>query len=264
VRGSYFEGNSANYAGAIINFGTAGSLLTIEDCVFLANSSLVGYGGALSHHFDGSVLVDRSRFVANSAAQDGGAILFAETGTVRNSTFNANTSASNDGGGIKIADGQTALIQGSTFTGNQGGAVVEGLAVTFGTMVNCIAWANTPFELSAQVGVSYSDVMGGYGGVGNLDVDPLFDDRLGPDGIPGTLDDDLSLFGASPCIDAGNANAAAFPYPMDLAGRPRVVNHPGIPDTGLALVGQSIDLGAYEVQRRGAFIEQASPRGVNL
>jgi len=245
-----FVGNSANFGGAFLSRTSVGApLITVEDSVFTQNHSNVTYGGALAKFDGGSILIQRTRFIDNEAAGEGGGAILSGPATVRSSTFNGNVSGSNNGGGLFIGAGSVVGIESSTFTGNQGGAVVEDPAITFGTMVNCISWANSPFELSINVGVTYSDVMGGYTGVGNVDVDPLFEDALGPDGIAATLDDDLSLFGASPCIDAGNASAVQGSYPTDLAGGMRVVDHPGIPDTGVAWIGQSVDLGAYEIQR---------------
>ena len=253
VRSCYFEGNTANYGGAILirSISAPSSLTTVEDSVFFQNFALAGngYAGGLAKFDQGDVL-RRTRFIANEAPGEGGAVLISGEGTVRSCTFNSNVCGLDNGGGIRLRDAAVATIASSTFTGNVGGAVVEEAApaIVYGTMVNCISWANTPLELSSQISVSYSTILGGYGGAGNIDTDPLFENALGPDGFAGTLDDDLSLFGASPCIDAGNATASSFEYPTDLLGEPRVADHPGIPNTGIALVGQAIDMGAYEMQ----------------
>jgi hypothetical protein len=145
-------------------------------------------------------------------------------------------------------------VFGSTFTQNQGGAVTE----MSGAMIlrNSIAWNNMPFEIGAGVTVSYSDVLGGWGGSGNIDADPRFRDPFGKDGVLGTLDDDLSLRKGSPCIDAADtlelhsgpawANLKLVPYPTDLAGSPRAIDHPAVPDTGVPSLGLTTDMGAFE------------------
>ncbi len=57
--------------------------------------------------------------------------------------------------------------------------------------------------------ITYSDIEGGYAGVGNVDADPLFVDAAGGDyGL--TLD--------SPCIDAATSEAAPA---YDMTGAPR-------------------------------------------
>ena len=76
----------------------------------------------------------------------------------------------------------------------------------------------------------------------------MFINPNGPDGKPGTEDDDLRLKPGSPCIDKGDANAlpadsedldsdgdTTEPIPLDLAGKPRIS-------------GAGVDMGAYEVQ----------------
>ncbi len=75
--------------------------------------------------------------------------------------------------------------------------------------------------------VSYSNVQNGYDGTGNIDTDPGFVNprkeyfRLGKD---------------SPCINAGNNDAANLPQ-TDLAGKPRIND----------LI---VDMGAYEYQNK--------------
>jgi hypothetical protein len=73
---------------------------------------------------------------------------------------------------------------------------------------------------------------GALGGAGNSGADPMFADPIGPDGIPGTEDDDLQLSPGSPAINAGDPNTAGLPS-TDLDGHARV------------LCGR-VDIGAYE------------------
>ena len=99
---------------------------------------------------------------------------------------------------------------------------------------------------------------GALGGSGNVGSDPLFTDPLGPDAVPGTLDDDLTLAGTSPVADAGdNAATGADPLdldgdgntaeslPQDLAAGPRFEDNVAVPDTGLG-GAPVVDMGAYE------------------
>ena len=72
--------------------------------------------------------------------------------------------------------------------------------------------------------ITYSDVAGGYPGTGNINVDPLFIDPNGLDGISGTTDDEdysLHLSSNSPCINAGDP-AGSYTGQVDLDGQPRV------------------------------------------
>jgi hypothetical protein len=97
--------------------------------------------------------------------------------------------------------------------------------------------------------VSYSIVQGGWGGDGskNLDADPLFVDADGPDDIVGTADDDLRLSAGSPAIDSGDTlSAATLLGATDLDGNARLADDPGTANTGVAVLGLTIDRGVYE------------------
>jgi hypothetical protein len=61
----------------------------------------------------------------------------------------------------------------------------------------------------------------------------MFVDAGGPDGIPGTEDDDLRLSPGSPCINTGDPGFVPGPNETDLDGNPR-------------LQGCRIDMGAWE------------------
>jgi hypothetical protein len=88
---------------------------------------------------------------------------------------------------------------------------------------NSILWRNGPAPISGTGVVELSDCL-----VENLaqvlapnrlvadnfEADPLFVDSLGPDGGPGTLDEDFHLAAGSPCIDRGSP----FGRTTDLSG----------------------------------------------
>ena len=146
------------------------------------------------------------------------------------------------------------------------------------TVRNCVVWGNlsafgsTTFHAAGiAVDVDSCDVQGGLAsttvssggsylwGAHNLDIDPLFVDADGPDGLPSTWpDNDFRLGPSSPCADAG-ANAAVGadlfdldgdfdflePVPFDLDLLPRFQDDPAVPDTGLG-TAPIVDIGAYE------------------
>ena len=82
-------------------------------------------------------------------------------------------------------------------------------------ITNTILWANYPEEihtyLSAKPVVSYCDVMGGYTGSNNIDLDPQCIEIYGGD---------LHIAYNSPCRDAGDNNAVTELY--DFEGDPRI------------------------------------------
>jgi hypothetical protein len=83
--------------------------------------------------------------------------------------------------------------------------------------------------------------------VGNIADDPMFVDRLGPDGMAGTGDEDFRLVVGSPAIDSGDNGFVPASLVRDLDNNPRVADEPGTPDTG-APPGEPayVDRGAYE------------------
>jgi hypothetical protein len=115
------------------------------------------------------------------------------------------------------------------------------------TITNCILWGNRPQEIFnddySNTVITYSNVQGGWAGVGNIENDPCFVEPgyWDPNGTPDDANDDFwvdgdyHLFEDSPCIDAGDPNYIAGPNETDLDGNPRVVNG-------------RIDMGAYELQ----------------
>jgi hypothetical protein len=114
-------------------------------------------------------------------------------------------------------------------------------------MVNCILW-NGGDEIwnndGSSIAITYSDVQGGYDGVGNIDANPLFVD---PD------DDDFHFLPGSPCIDAGDNTAVPEGVTTDLDGNPRFVDDPDTEDTGFG-APPIVDMGAYEFQ-----VEESCP-----
>lgn len=233
----HFEGNASedHGGGALLN-----ASIPVGDCVFLQNSAVGAGGGIYQWVSSPFFTVERTVFTDNTAAGGASGFHGSTSSAVRNSVFNANDSASSSG----AVWGAGMTMDHCTLAANTGYALRGGL------VRNSILWGNSPQE-AASSAILYSNVLGGYSGTGNVDVDPRFVDPWGPDNVLGTLDDDLSLGGKSPCIDAANASYAhswGAQYPVDVVGNPRVVDWDKVDDTGVAVVGQSADMGAYERQ----------------
>ncbi len=112
------------------------------------------------------------------------------------------------GGGL-FADYVDLYLHGCTFHLNEG-AVEEGGNAAYGdhgggtTLSNCIVGAQMGPGVSLLYAlVSYSDIVGGFSGTGNINADPLF--TTGPGG-------GYYLQTASPCVNAGSANAATISF----------------------------------------------------
>jgi hypothetical protein len=122
-----------------------------------------------------------------------------------------------------------------TITGNKWYAVVN----SRGPICNSILWDNGLGELTGSTPPTYSTILGGGGGTGSIQSNPLFvspgywDYENGGTWVEG----DYRLSQPSPCIDAGDPLFLDDPDAsiQDLDGNPRVV-------------GPRVDMGAFEFQ----------------
>jgi len=198
----------------------------IQGCRFLRNTARGLGGGALALFGDVGFPEDMSDclFAHNSAdgtSSGGGAIWSEARLYLSNCTFYANSAR-------RSADG--------------GGAIYARYHPSSGAQVlNSIVWDNVDDQgrrgtSQIDVGdlaidVSFSCVQGGIDPdwftwspmTGVIDSDPLFVDPDGPDGVPGTEDDDLRLARGSPCIDTAN-HPYHFFGSLDALGQPRFVD----------------------------------------
>jgi parallel beta-helix repeat protein len=196
IQGNLITGNTAPYAGGGIYAGVRSSPV-IENNVITGNSAS-GWGGggitlwnwyAMNHI--GKVV--RNNVVAGNSttAVGGGFYIRYDYSILDNNTVSGNT-ASGGGGGLYILNaGMSDFppdVRNFVIWGN-GGAGQQGIYLD-------------P-TYSAAVNVAYSDVQGGWSGIGNMNVDPMFADPYG------------HLDTASPCIDTGDPgpgfNDACFP-----------------------------------------------------
>ncbi|MFO0983495.1 MAG: right-handed parallel beta-helix repeat-containing protein [Planctomycetota bacterium] len=222
VRNLFRDNTSQGSGGALALSGGRGT--EIEDNQFQDNvaSPYGGAGGAVSV---ASGHVTSNAFIGNVAAS-GGALVIG-SGEVAGNTFSRNR-ADGDGGAVaftgtsfennlfvhNVAGGSGGALFGSfisyppftidycTFSDNHA-AVLGGALAAFldGSITNSVFWGDRAdanddeMRVTDATSVTYSDVMGGHPGAGNLDVDPRFAD---------VSIDDFSLAAASPCLDAGD------------------------------------------------------------
>lgn len=223
-------------------------------CTVTSNANFgFGYGaGGIHCENNADVLIENCTIASNVSDADGGvfANLNSDVSLINSLVYGNN---SHRAGAFKIVNNSTALIVNSTLVDNfssfEGGITqIDGDLV----IANSIVWDNSPVELVVYGGtssVTYSNIEGGWPGIGNISGEPLFADP--PSGS-------YRLATGSPCIDAGDNTALPpdeldldgdddmnEPLPLDLDLLPRFVDDPDTPDTGNG-TPPLVDMGAYE------------------
>ena len=221
-----FEGNWAYSGGGMYN---ENSSPVLTNCTFSEN---YGLGGGM-HNYDSSPALANCTFSKNTGGSGGMYNHTSSSPTLTNCTFEGNSGYG--GGGISNFGSSPTLVN-CTFSGNSadwaGGGIFNGYDSS-PALTNCILWGDTPEEIfnndeASVPAVSYSDIQGGYTGEGNIDESPLLVDPA---------NGDFHLHPCSPCIDAGDNEAAHLPE-YDFEGDDRILDGDG---DGTATVDMGVD-----------------------
>lgn len=258
VKNCTFRANSCAYTGGAM-FNSNSSNPTLSNCTFSGNWAGLR-GGAMINNNSGPSLTN-CRFRGNSAGlMSGGIHNFRNSSPVLiNCVFSGNRA---DGyGGAMLNSMSVVTITNCTFVGNfatNGNALACDQTAPAGpsvvVLVNSTLWDGGD-EIwnndGSTITVTYSNVHGGWPGMGNIDADPRFvglgywgdanDPNIAVDpNAPNALwfDGDYHLLSDSPCIDAGD-NAAVPPNAIDLDADSRIVD-------GDCNCTPVVDVGAYE------------------
>ncbi len=230
-------GGLCSYAysiGTILNYVDLS--LDIANCQFTGNTA--GSGGGIYLNGDANLLTN-CLFMSNSADSGGGIYSNSDTQVIKNCLFMSNSA--NSGGGIYGYGSQQIMNCTSVWDSADEGAFIYNL--WGGRLISCIVWycdnpviVPTTGRHNFSGAIHYSNIQGGWSsGTGNINVDPLFLDPLGPDNIAGTGDEDLRLSPVSPCVNTGDPSYIPDPNETDFDGN-------------LRIVGGRVDMGAYEFQ----------------
>jgi len=228
IIGNVIENNTTNADGAGIELNDAGST-TLKNNIIRNNVVTFGSGGGI-WIVNGTNVVLLQNLIYNNTASQGAGVYFSlpfggQTLVLVNNTI-VGTSSSPVGSAVYAA-GFYDVVQ---FYNN----LMIGASGTSALYCDS-TYDQTPPTLTNNDG--YSSNGTGIAGAcssqsgtnGNISADPLF--------VSATF---FRLTAASPAIDAGDNSAPNIP-PLDLAGKPRIVNGDG---DGQAI----IDMGAYEYQ----------------
>ncbi len=244
-------------AGVYVTFDARGSV--IERCVIRGNRA--GYWGSAISAEPGALRMSNALIAGNTVmdvAEVAGGTVFLRSRSV---------------GGINGLGSVYGMeLSGCTFTANQvsvwGSSIGE--IAKKDSVVNSVFWGNQPEYFVDQFGYPPGlqgfafSIIGGLApeyvdeGVAFSIDDPAFVDPIGPDGVPGTGDEDYALSPGSPAIDSGSNERLPtdlFDFdsdgdtqealPFDLTGAARRVDDPASEDAGEGSA-PVVDRGAFE------------------
>jgi len=195
--------NTASYDGGGL-FCFNGSHFVLENVTISENIANME-GGGINCDFTSCIIINNCRITNNSANYSGGGICI-EGGSVPiiSYTLIANNSAE-FGGGIWSGEKGACEVINCTIVNNTASVQGGGFHSYYATfsVINCIFWNNFPDQIFEDGYITYSDIQGGWAGMGNIDSDPMFVDAV---------NGDYNLTSTSPCIDSGDP---ASQYDLD-------------------------------------------------
>jgi len=252
------EENSSIRGGGIYCWG---GVLMARQCEFVANTTSGRPGGAMYAALGASVDLDACRFLENRSGY-GGAIYHHSEGSLlraRNCVFAVNTcggdswGGTSTGGGLWVEKKARAILENCTFVANSDSHQLHSIYGydAFLDLKNTIVWNDTGTAIGlylSQLNVSYCDLSEGVDGVvaegtcniidggHNIAADPGFVQHPEPAASdPG----DFHLQADSPCIDVG---APIEGLATDIDGEQRPFNAFATADSN----GSTCDIGADE------------------
>jgi predicted outer membrane repeat protein len=247
-----FMGNYAGTAGGgMYNFSGSQGVCnpSLIDCKFIDNLSGSDGGGLYSHH-SGSLL-NNCEFTHNSAVINGGGThICGPNSVMKNCLFSGNTAES--GGGIYAYDNCIASLTNCTLAGNEATngctLVTDSYEHNYPSNIqvtNCIL-INDGNEIhnndNSTIEITFSNILGGWPGLGNIDTDPCFADannadyhlksqagRWDPNSESWVMD-----YVSSPCIDSANPGCPVGDEPAPNGNRKNMGAYGGTAEAGMS------------------------------
>jgi len=194
-------GNTANIGGGINGSGYGSTLSN----VIISDNTAIENGGGI-YLVGGSWEITNSTISGNTGTFGGGIYYDMESEPRISHSSIVDNTATAGGGGIYCYFWSHGSFENVTMVNNNApsGSVFYCLESNQ-VMLNSILWNNSQEEIYldyAEITITYSDIQGGWEGIGNIDLDPLFQD---PE------NEDYQLQPGSPCIDAADPNSPPDP-----------------------------------------------------
>jgi predicted outer membrane repeat protein len=226
--GGYFNNSQPSLEDVIIDSNIAnddgGGLICNSDSnpdlynVIISGNSTTYSGGGIVCTDNSNPVLQNVEISSNSVSGingKGGGLYCDESNPILENVIIIDNSAYGDGGkgGGLYCEGSNPNLENVTIAENFAAHDAGGIrcnSFSYPTLINCILWNDLPQEIyveSGSVTATYSDIQGGWIGIGNIDADPLFT------GIGEQL---YTLLEGSLCIDAGNPDQIYYD-PEDLS-----------------------------------------------
>jgi hypothetical protein len=200
---------SSNTWGGGISYWATSEVYIISNYIKGNNANSNSSRGGGIHIYIGTPIIMNNLIIGNSAYAGGGILveLGQESlskivkGKTDGSYSKRHSVINSEKGTIETLGNSTVLVN-NTIAGNSSNAN-SGAGITISgppiRIMNTIVWGNYPSnaQVDGSAFVSYSDIEGGYTGLGNIDINPDFTD---------TVNYYLNI--TSPCVDAGNPDSA--------------------------------------------------------
>lgn len=224
-----FNNNKASNGSGLYN---ADASPTISNCSFTNHSSTF-YGGAIYNESNSTPSFINCSFKNNTALSGSGGAMVNDNSSsnLTNCIFISNSAYGAYGyGGCLYNYSASPKIVNCVFVNNSAnvnGSVMYNVNSSNPKIVNSILWnAGTQFlnVTSSTPTITYSDILGGFTGIGNINSNPLFVD---------STNGNFHLLAGSPCINTGNNDSIPSGITIDLDGNARIQ-------------GGTVDMGAYE------------------
>lgn len=237
IESNIIRDNCANRGAGIACVGSSPTIinnLIKENEAFLLDWAIPGVGGGISCRSSSPVIAHNAITGNRATGSGGGVSAYQSSPILHNNVITGNYAFGyvsifpSPGRGAGISCERSSLvITNNTISRNSAYGIpqysAEGGAIQCGnsrlTLVNSILWDDTPDEIHGgpTIEVRYSDVQGGWPGLGNIDDDPCFADTSSMDpnewdchlrSQAGRWDPNTQTWVqdevTSPCVDAGN------------------------------------------------------------
>ena len=195
--------NQAINAGGISFWDNANATL---DRVTVTNNFSYNNSGGI--HFSNSYSTLTNTIIKNNfASSKSGGIGFTSCSPTLINTLIVDNTAMDKGGAIYLSSGACPVLENVTICNNNSSwSAIHCDTNSCPNLFNCILWNNSPSEVlldyGGSISITYSDVRNGWGGVGNINSNPLFvNPYIG----------NYHLQEISPCIDAGDPTSPLDP-----------------------------------------------------